>query len=88
MLCHYTKSLLNCLNSLSLQTNLNFEVCISDNCSEEEILPIIEKYKQKINIIFSKNKKNIGLGNNILKSEFPTKNNDIIYNLKANKKKI
>lgn len=27
------------------------------------------------------------LGNNILKSEFPTKNNDIIYNLKANKKK-
>jgi len=61
----------NCLNSIfiaSKNSSLSYEVCISDNCSEEEILPIIEKYKQKINIIFSKNKKNIGLGNNILKS--------------------
>ena len=35
------KSLLNCLNSLSLQTDLDFEVCISDNCSHENIERIL-----------------------------------------------
>ena len=29
-----SQSLLNCLNSLCLQTNNSFEVCISDNCSD------------------------------------------------------
>ena len=48
------KSLLNCLNSLSLQTNLNFEVCISDNCSDENIDKVIEPLKKKLKSNFLK----------------------------------
>jgi len=55
------------LNSLSLQTNSNFEVCISDNCSDENIDRIIEPYKQKIKIKFSKNNENLGAALNFLK---------------------
>ena len=60
----------NCLNSIKLakkESNLSLEVCISDNCSTEEIEPIIKKYEQDINIIFNKNSKNLGMGKNILK---------------------
>ena len=40
--------LLNFLNSLSLQTNKNFEVCLSDNCSKKNIKNLIQPYKKKI----------------------------------------
>jgi len=60
-------NLINCLNSLSLQTNPNFEVCISDNCSDENIEKLIEPYKKKLNIKFSKNKENLGAALNFLK---------------------
>ena len=50
--------LANCLNSLSLQTNKNFEVCISDNCSDNDIRDIISPFKNKLNITFSKNREN------------------------------
>ena len=39
--------LLNLLNSLSLQTNKNFEVCLSDNCSKKNIKNLIQPYKKK-----------------------------------------
>ena len=61
----------NCLNSIAIasqNSTLKYEVCISDNFSEEKILPVIEKYNQKINIILNRNESNIGLGANILKS--------------------
>ncbi len=61
------ENLLNCLNSLSLQTNKNFEVCISDNCSDHDIKKIIEPFKEKLNIKFSKNEKNLGAALNFLK---------------------
>ena len=61
------KSLLNCLNSLSLQTDLDFEVCISDNCSHENIERIIDPYRKKLNIKFNKNKENLGAALNFLK---------------------
>ena len=38
-------NLINCLNSLSLQTNKNFEVCISDNGSDQDMEKIIELTK-------------------------------------------
>ena len=60
-------SLLNCLNSLSLQTRKNFEVCISDNCSNKDIKKIIKPFKKKLNIKFNKNKKNLGFALNLLK---------------------
>ena len=61
----------NCLNSIKLakkETSLSLEVCISDNCSSEKIEPILEKYKDDMNIIFNKNIKNTGMGKNILKT--------------------
>ena len=62
-----SKHLLNCLNSLLLQTDLNFEVCISDNGSNENIYDLITPYKEKLNIKFSRNEKNLGAASNFLK---------------------
>lgn len=61
----------NCLNSIYISKknfNHKFEVCISDNCSTENVEKIIDHYKDKINIKFKKNKTNIGLGKNIIES--------------------
>ena len=59
----------NCLNSIVISkknSNLKFEVCISDNNSSDNIENVINSYKSKLNINFKKNKRNVGLGKNIL----------------------
>ena len=61
------KNLINCLNSLALQTNKNFEVCLSDNCSKENIGKLIKPFQKKLKIRFNKNKKNLGFALNLLK---------------------
>ncbi|MBI29390.1 MAG: glycosyl transferase family 2 [Pelagibacteraceae bacterium] len=61
------KSLINCLNSLCLQTKKNFEVCISDNCSKKDIKKLIKPFKKKLKINFNRNKKNLGFALNLLK---------------------
>ncbi len=61
----------NCLESIyqsKKNSKLNFDVCISDNNSEENVDEIVNEYKKKIEIKFNKNLKNLGLGVNILKS--------------------
>jgi|TARA_B110000037_G_C17049183_1_gene476992 glycosyltransferase involved in cell wall biosynthesis len=62
----------NCLNSILIAKknnyNFNFEVCISDNCSKENVKKIIDKYSSSLNISFSQNSNNLGLGVNILKA--------------------
>lgn len=66
-----TKYLFNCLKSIQTAkkySNLDFEVCISDNNSKEKILPIINSFKKKYKIVFNKNKQNIGIAKNIIKS--------------------
>tara|TARA_B100001029_G_scaffold177945_1_gene183574 strand:- start:528 stop:1523 length:996 start_codon:yes stop_codon:yes gene_type:complete len=60
-------TLINCLNSLSLQTEKQFEVCISDNCSDENIQKLIRPFKKKLKIRFNRNKKNLGFALNLLK---------------------
>ena len=65
---HYLKNCLNSIYTASKNSSLKYEVCISDNYSEEKVSTVIEEYKDKINIVFNQNKKNIGLGGNILKS--------------------
>jgi glycosyltransferase involved in cell wall biosynthesis len=60
-------SLLNTLNSLTLQTNKNFEVCISDNCSKTNIEKLIKPFRKKLKIKFQKNNKNLGFAINLLK---------------------
>jgi len=61
------EQLLNCINSLSLQTKKNFEVCISDNCSKVNIKKLIQPFKKKLKIKFKKNNKNLGFAVNLLK---------------------
>jgi glycosyltransferase involved in cell wall biosynthesis len=61
----------NCLNSIYIAKknfNLDFEVCISDNNSGNRVNKIVNNYKNKFSINFKKNKKNFGVGYNILKS--------------------
>ena len=60
----------NCLNSIKLanKKNLKIEVCVSDNCSEENTEEILSKYKNDFNLKFNRNKKNLGGPANILKS--------------------
>ena len=66
-----SKYLKNCLHSIFLAkslSSLKFEICISDNGSKENILPIVNFYKKKnLSINFSKNSKNLGFGANFCK---------------------
>ena len=61
----------NCLNSIYIASqeidNFEFEVCISDNHSEDKIAEIIKKYQSKIDIN-SQNPKHIGIGLNSIHS--------------------
>ena len=65
------KCLKNCLNSILISKKISkilFEVCISDNCSEESIEDVILEYSKNLNIKFKKNSENFGLGRNIIES--------------------
>ena len=61
----------NCLNSILIaktSSSLKFEICISDNASKDNILPIINYYKKKNLVInYKKNTKNLGFGANFYK---------------------
>ena len=61
----------NCLHSIYLakkNSNLNFEVCISDNGSNYDVTKIIQPYKDKLKIRLNKNKVNLGYQPNLLKT--------------------
>jgi len=62
----------NCLNSILISSknvkNFDFEVCISDNCSEQNSMDIVSKYNKELKIIFNKNKKNLGFALNAVKT--------------------
>ena len=61
----------NCLNSIKISKEnffLDFEVCISDNFSDEDPINIINNYRRYFKINYSRNSSNKGLGVNILKS--------------------
>tara|TARA_B100000029_G_scaffold516839_1_gene635987 strand:- start:10784 stop:11791 length:1008 start_codon:yes stop_codon:yes gene_type:complete len=60
----------NCLNSIylaSINSKLNFEVCISDNGSNYDVMGEIEEFKNKLKIKVNINKSNIGYIPNLLK---------------------
>jgi len=67
-----TKQLDNCLNSILIAStnvsNFLFEVCVSDNGTQEDISKIIKKYDKNIKITLNKNKKNLGFALNAIKS--------------------
>ena len=62
----------NCLNSIFIAsknvTNFSFEVCVSDNGTQEDVSKIIKKYENYININFNKNDKNLGFALNAIKA--------------------
>ena len=61
----------NCLNSIyesKKNSELNFDVCISDNNSTDDTQLIVDEYNNKLDIKYHKNNTNLGLGLNILKS--------------------
>ena len=64
-----SQSLKNCLNSIILNKKLNskeFEICVLDNCSNDETKEVVDKAKEKININYKKNQTNIGRVKNYL----------------------
>ncbi len=62
----------NCLNSILISSknvdNFDFEICISDNCSEKNPKYIVDKYKKELNIIFHRNNKNLGFALNAIQT--------------------
>lgn len=62
----------NCLNSILISSknakNFEFEVCISDNCSDQDPTDIVNKYEKEIKIVFSRNEENIGFALNAIKT--------------------
>lgn len=59
----------NCLNSIikcKLYSNLDFEVCISDNDSSDQTRAIVEKAQLKLPIKYHKNETNVGIPKNFL----------------------
>ena len=64
-------SLKNCLNSILISDkfskNFNYEVCVSDNCSQEDVTETILEFKNKLNIVFNKNSENLGFARNAIK---------------------
>ena len=60
----------NCLNSIYISqknTNLDFEVCVSDNGSSYDVKKIIDQYKDKFKIVLNINKENLGYQPNLQK---------------------
>ena len=60
----------NCLNSIHIakkNTDLDFEVCISDNGSNYDVQKIIDEYKDKFKIVLNINKENLGYQPNLQK---------------------
>ena len=64
-------SLKNCLNSILISDkfskDFNYEVCISDNCSDEDVSSTVFEFKSKLNIVFNINSKNLGFTRNAIK---------------------
>ncbi len=60
----------NCLSSIvtsAAYSDIDFEVCVSDNCSEDETQKIVSGYFQLLPLKYSKNERNLGIPLNFLK---------------------
>ena len=61
----------NCLNSIWIakqNSNLDFDVCVSDNGSDYDIRKVIDKFRDKLNISLNINEKNLGYLPNLIKA--------------------
>jgi glycosyltransferase involved in cell wall biosynthesis len=64
-------SLKNCLNSILISNkfsnDFDYEVCVSDNCSKEDISSTVLEFKKKLNIVLNINSENLGFSRNAIK---------------------
>ena len=62
----------NCLNSILIASknvkNFEFEVCISDNFSDQNPINIIRKYNKYLKIKYNRNQKNLGFALNAIEA--------------------
>lgn len=61
--------LINCLNSISIaatRSRIQFEVCISDNCSTDNTEQVVQSFEKKLQLSFHKQKSNLGIPQNFL----------------------
>ena len=61
------KYLRQCLDSIAEQSYANYEVIISDNCSSDDTVSIIDEYVRKYGFKLYRNEANIGAGLNFIK---------------------
>lgn len=62
--------LANCLQSIaSLESRsaIDFQVCVSDNCSTDETEDVVRAAQQAMPIVYQKNSRNIGMSRNFLR---------------------
>lgn len=62
--------LANCLNSIILnerRSSIDFEICVSDNCSTDETEAVVHSAQADINIKYNRNHANLGIPQNFLK---------------------
>lgn len=60
----------NCLQSLiniKMKSSIDFQVCVSDNCSIDETWDVVSSAQKYIPIKYKKNGKNLGVANNVIK---------------------
>ncbi len=75
--------LANCLNSIiicSLNTNLKFQVCVSDNHSTDGTEDVVRSAMSSIDIKYHKNEDNIGMSRNFLQA-VSMADNDFVWML-------
>ena len=59
----------NCLHSIisnKSRSAIDFEVCVSDNCSTDDTEKVVRRAQQSIDIKYNKNTKNLGVSRNFL----------------------
>ena len=64
-----SRHLSNCLNSIILNkniSNLNIQICVSDNCSTDDTEKVVRLAQREIDIEYQKNEENIGMSRNFL----------------------
>ena len=73
----------NCLNSICIakaNSNLDFDVCISDNGSNYDVKKVVDNFTDKLNINLNINKKNLGYQPNLIKA-ISSSNSEFVWTL-------
>jgi len=59
----------NCLHSIVLNhadTDIDYEVCVSDNCSSDDTTIVVEEFRELLPVKYQRNSENLGIPRNFL----------------------